>query len=426
MTLRGSVDEFPLDAVLRFLAGVGKTGRINLRGAAGGGAVTLTDGRLAGAACGEDDGEAALGALFALKGAEFEFDASGGSLPETLSGGLDEVLARAREERDSLIAIREVIPSDDRVFALSERASSRSRIELSSDQWRTLLTVNGDRDVRGIADALGLLADLVRAGTIDAEMREARSVLPPVSSHATGAQAAPAPAPAPVEEETTWSAPAPAPAPQAEAWETTAPAVESWESAKPAEVWEPATPIEPWEPAKPAETWEPATQAESWAAADESWSAPASAQDDRLAALFGAPAVPALATGSWDAPPPPRVEPSNVEVEVPAHVITRANAEPDGSFSVPVAEPEPERKHGGLLGFGARRETPAPAAAAPGAGTTRAGKLAAFTNALIAEYNSGRYGKQKLDSKITNLLLRVDEQADPVDRPMPTLGDTLS
>ena len=47
-------------------------------------------------------------------------------------------------------------------------------------------------------------------------------------------------------------------------------------------------------------------------------------------------------------------------------------------------------------------------------------------NALIAEYNSGRYGKGLIAGRIGYLLLRVDEQAAPVDRPLPLEGDALS
>jgi len=51
--------------------------------------------------------------------------------------------------------------------------------------------------------------------------------------------------------------------------------------------------------------------------------------------------------------------------------------------------------------------------------------IAALANALIAEYNSGQYGKTRIEERITNLLMRVDEQADPIDRPLPIVDDRI-
>ena len=59
------------------------------------------------------------------------------------------------------------------------------------------------------------------------------------------------------------------------------------------------------------------------------------------------------------------------------------------------------------------------------AGIGRAGQLALLSNALLAEYNSGQYGKGRLDDRMANLLMRVDEQADPIDRPLPIVDDRI-
>ncbi|MGH2377922.1 MAG: hypothetical protein ACRDGT_05545, partial [Candidatus Limnocylindria bacterium] len=69
----------------------------------------------------------------------------------------------------------------------------------------------------------------------------------------------------------------------------------------------------------------------------------------------------------------------------------------------------------------------APSAPAPAAAQarTRAGQLALFVNELLASYNSGRYGKGRIDDRMVGLLMRVDEQADPVDRPIPVKNDRL-
>jgi len=51
--------------------------------------------------------------------------------------------------------------------------------------------------------------------------------------------------------------------------------------------------------------------------------------------------------------------------------------------------------------------------------------LAALANTLIAEYNNGQYGKGRIEERIANLLMRVDEQADPIDRPLPIVDDRI-
>ena len=96
------------------------------------------------------------------------------------------------------------------------------------------------------------------------------------------------------------------------------------------------------------------------------------------------------------------------------------------------AEAAPEEKKKGRFGF-LKRDEPShdgPAAthatateAAPAAG--RAGQLASLANALLGEYNSGQYGKGRLDDRMANLLMRVDEQADPIDRPLPIVDDRI-
>jgi len=54
---------------------------------------------------------------------------------------------------------------------------------------------------------------------------------------------------------------------------------------------------------------------------------------------------------------------------------------------------------------------------------SRGGLLASLSNALLLEY--GSYGKGKIETRMANLLMRVDEQADPIDRPLPIVDDLI-
>ncbi|MEK7861316.1 MAG: DUF4388 domain-containing protein, partial [Chloroflexota bacterium] len=306
-----------------------RTGRVELRAGREEGTLGMAAGRLAAAVWGEDEeaGELALGASFTAGSAEFDFIPMAEAPPANLTGELDELLDRAAAARDRLVAIRGVIPSERVRFRLSDRATARPEITLTSYQWRALVAVDGQRDVAGIAEhlrirrlpALVLLADLVRGGLVD-------TIAPP----------------------------------------------------------------------EPAATWEPAL-------------------DPRLAA-FETPTAPPAAE---------EAAPEDMAVSAPLERIAR------------------EEKKGWLVGLLRREPRSAPAAtAAPSApligggeptpmprsgplARTPVGQLAAFSNELVAEYDSGRYGKGRIESRMPNLLMRVDEQADPIDRPIPVSGDRI-
>jgi len=86
-----------------------------------------------------------------------------------------------------------------------------------------------------------------------------------------------------------------------------------------------------------------------------------------------------------------------------------------------------KKKSGGFLGRFRKEETPTPIAhiEPASASASKTGKLASLSNALLMEYNSGGYGKGKVETRLANLLMRVDEQADPIDRPLPVVDDLI-
>lgn len=459
MTLRGELDSFPLETVVQLIHSTNKTGQLEVRGSdASGGTLGFDGGRLVAAIAGEDAGEPALGTIFAVDAGGFEFIPWNEPPAANLSGDLDQLLDKAVEERDRIVAIRKVIPDDRSRFRLSERAAEKGNITLAPDQWRTLLAVNGDRDLSGVADHLkagklatrATLAALVEAGFIDVLEPAADTAPPAPAARADSQEAAweklververvdqdqwspPAPeAVAPAPEPQTWAPPAPEPEPapptEPQAWEQPAP--QSWEA--------PASSL-PQEPRQGAQAGEqPAAQdlrADLAAALDARMSAPPTPvvepetplapapidippeQDERLAALSGvfAPAQPAAT------PVEPEPGPRSDRINEWSRIAAEVQAEPAPA----------EEKKKGLFGF-LKRDEPANDAtaveesSAPAAGIGRAGQLASFSNALLAEYNSGQYGKGRLDDRMANLLMRVDEQADPIDRPLPIVDDRI-
>ena len=472
MTLRGQIADFPIETVLQLLASTGKTGQLEVRGDGQSGSLGFDSGRLVSAATGDDIGESALGAVFTMGDGEFEFIPWKDAPAANLSGDLDQLLDRAVVERNKIIAFREIVPNDALRFRLSARAAERSEITLSADQWRTLLAVNGERDVGAVADhlkvgrlgALGTLAGLVTAGFID-------TVEPPAEPAAVAWPEPAAPEPA------AWSAPAAEPEAQP-AWSAPVaePEPEEFRSATPVETaneWEhaaaPAAPEQPDERSRPAAAdianeWERPTSSvgepNAWAPArtdGDLRSDLAAALDERMSgASTGTPAVEqplgetpldvvpeqaaendarlAALTGVFDTPETPTPAPPIDRIgEWRRGATLSTESDPARSelqeWATPAAEPQPEEKKKGLFGFLKRDEqTPEPAtptAFADESASTRAGQLASFANALLTEYNSGHYGKGQVDDRIANLLMRVDEQADPIDRPLPIVDDRI-
>lgn len=521
MTLRGSTSDFPLESVIGLLAGTSKTGELQVRADGKVGALGFASGRLVAAVMDGEGGENALGAIFAISQAEFEFTPWETAPEANLEGGdLVSLLKRAAEARDRITNIRSSIPDDRMRFRLSEKAADQGAVTFTPDRWRALLAVNGERDVAAIAEqlrlgkmqTLGLLVGLVKDGVIEAlppaENKPAEEAPPAYSE--SERSAAPEPEPAPPEPQ--WSAP-----PAAE--EPPAP-TEDWSSGRSAPAWQAPEPIKE-EPLEAAQEWsesprQPEVREDLQAEIAQRMGGfepvpePSTpdvevppAVDDRLSSLSGlfapgpaanaptpqaapkqeppptdwwkapgggAPAggpagAPSGASGggapaeSWtSAPPASKEAPANAWAPTAKPKEAPANANPWGApEAAPGAPPEressptripsraeewappppvtdaaakkEEKKSGGLFGRFRKEETPAPTpiahipSAAPAA--SKIGRLASLSNALLMEYNSGGYGKGKIETRLANLLMRVDEQADPIDRPLPVVDDLI-
>jgi hypothetical protein len=144
----------------------------------------------------------------------------------------------------------------------------------------------------------------------------------------------------------------------------------------------------------PANAWAPTAKPKEPPANANPWGAPAREQESP------ARDTAAASTDEW-APPP----------QQPAATDTSAE----------------KKKGGGFLSRFRKEEAPTPIAhiEPASAAASKTGKLASLSNALLMEYNSGGYGKGKVETRLANLLMRVDEQADPIDRPLPVVDDLI-
>lgn len=392
MTLRGSVAAFPLETIVQLLAATGKTGQLEVRGNGDAGTLGFDHGRLVSAVIGEDLGDPALGAVFTMTEGDFEFVAWDDPPRTNLAGDLSALLDLAVVQRDRIVADRLLIPNDELRFALSGRAADQGEVRLSAAQWEVLLAVNGQRDLREIASHAGmgrlamlsLLADLVRSGVVD--VREG----PPEP-----------PSPEPRPPETRPPEPEPAPPPPAP------------EPTRRPDYVRPGS----YEPEAPASSPETAS-----VPPDE---APQDDVDERLAAISG---VFAAQHGAAWAPPvaeEPRTEEEAGPLEdvadlaAPDEVVSPA---PEPTPPPPVAAEPPKR---GLFAGLFKKESHPSETATATAPSGRVLALGALANALLDEYAKSDYGRGRIDDRIANLLMRVDEQADPIDHAIPVTRDRV-
>ncbi|HEV8470990.1 MAG TPA: DUF4388 domain-containing protein [Candidatus Limnocylindria bacterium] len=493
MTLRGSTSEFPLESVVGLLAGTSKTGELQIRGGGKVGALGFAGGRLVAAVMDNEGGEAALGAIFAVSEAEFEFT-PWASAPEANleAGDLVALLKRAADARDRLAAIRSQIPDDRARFKLSEKAADSGAVTFTPDRWRALLAVNGERDVAAVAEhlrlgkmeTLSLLAGLVKDNVVEIIAPRAAAEPPPAPAEARHAAPAPEPAPPP-------APPVEAASPPPEPLVVQPPPEPEWHATEPVREWTRSAPEERRAEPRPAPQTEvrPDLQAElaerfmERPPREEIPPPPPPAEhvppavDDRLASLTGIfapgpaanapppPPPPPASTSeaappsadAWGAPQPPSspsstaswMTPSPASTEAPANAWAptappeTAEAEPwstgpaaPGSQAAPARSraaewtaPAPveapgEKKRGGFLSRFRKDEPAAAVTRMPAASVaSTGGLLASLSNALLVEY--GSYGKGKIETRMANLLMRVDEQADPIDRPLPIVDDLI-
>lgn len=152
MALSGSLAEFSVEQILRFLELSGQTGTLVVRTHQTRASIEVTRGAVT-AARGEEDPEAALGLVLGSGEGTFAFSAGPTGEPQ-VTASLDELLARARAKAAELLEIRSAIPDEDSRFRLSDRATSGGSFTVAAEELRALMAVGGGRTVREVRQQL--------------------------------------------------------------------------------------------------------------------------------------------------------------------------------------------------------------------------------------------------------------------------------
>ena len=156
--LQGSLDNFALDEVLGLLSSTAKTGKLDLKGSRGKGALRLRQGRLVDATADNTangtEPEDVLFELLRFVEGTFDFNVS-----DDEEGGysheVDEVLTAAEARLADWRTIEAVVPSLRHTIAPNASLPA-DEITISRLEWATLISIGGGCPVSTICEELGL------------------------------------------------------------------------------------------------------------------------------------------------------------------------------------------------------------------------------------------------------------------------------
>jgi hypothetical protein len=157
MALSGTLTDFALDEVLRFIGSARKSGQLTVEQGARRGVVWLEEGKVAAAHLDEADEPAeVVFDLLRLDDGKFSFNAD----VDRPEGGsevteLDAVLNQAHAMLDEWREVEKVVPSIKTLVALSATPPGGD-IRIDTSQWATICAVGAGGPVASVADRLGM------------------------------------------------------------------------------------------------------------------------------------------------------------------------------------------------------------------------------------------------------------------------------
>ena len=173
--MRGKLSEFDLYGILLLAAAGMKTGGLMLRRGDETVEVFLKDGDIVHATSPIGEGEKAIYYPIVWEEGFFALQANRSASARTIQRSSEQILEAVRAMRRELESAREVIPSPQSVFQLSDSAEEDAGpITIPHGAWRVLCRVDGRHTVEEIAAALKepyaetakLLSDLCKAGLV--------------------------------------------------------------------------------------------------------------------------------------------------------------------------------------------------------------------------------------------------------------------
>lgn len=155
VALHGSLETFSLPDVLTLLATTGKKGELRVSDEQRSGQLWVEGGKITGASSGS--AFAAVDVLFELlrlRSGQFDFEADADPADPVDPVSLDEVLAEAQLRLGEWRAIEAVVPSLDATVDLTD-VSDGGGVQMSAQQWRTVVAVARAATVHGVMERLG-------------------------------------------------------------------------------------------------------------------------------------------------------------------------------------------------------------------------------------------------------------------------------
>ena len=156
--LQGSLENFSLDEVLSLLSGSEKTGRLEVNGERGAGALLFNDGMLVGAssdkAAGEQTSIDHMFELLRFESGDFSFIAeptSGTEAPQDLNKVLTEAKTRLEDWRE----IEAVVPTLNHIVTPSADLPEY-QVTINREEWATLNIIGTGCNVSRVCDELSL------------------------------------------------------------------------------------------------------------------------------------------------------------------------------------------------------------------------------------------------------------------------------
>ncbi|RMH71548.1 MAG: DUF4388 domain-containing protein [Gemmatimonadetes bacterium] len=155
MSLHGSLDDFHLIEVLQFLVSAQKTGilAVDLAGEKKPGEIAFCAGSIVQAKYQKQDAETAFYAIIAKAEGNFQFNEKSTIKQKGITTPTVELLANSSRQSDPKDTAETGVALDAVIHLASNPPEESAAIELTPEEWRVLMQIDGQHTLRQIAEA---------------------------------------------------------------------------------------------------------------------------------------------------------------------------------------------------------------------------------------------------------------------------------